>query len=83
MQKKKSEIVCFAIAAKLIVAGQDKYMNNTNDLISKDKESLWLLNDNTEKEKQIFKPLASVSMHLLSNNHGDLNIIILFFQDIK
>ena len=42
MQKKKSEIVCPAIAAKLIVAGQDKYMNNTNDLISKDKESLTL-----------------------------------------
>ena len=41
-KKKKSEIVCPAIAAKLIVAGQDKYMNNTNDLISKDKESLTL-----------------------------------------
>ena len=39
---KKSEIVCPAIAAKLIVAGQDKYMNNRNDLISKDKESLTL-----------------------------------------
>ena len=42
VQKKKSDIVCPAIAAKLIVAGQDKYMNNTNDLISKDKESLTL-----------------------------------------
>ena len=41
-KKKKSEIVCPAIAANLIVAGQDKYMNNTNDLISKDKESLTL-----------------------------------------
>ena len=41
-KKEKSEIVCPAIAAKLIVAGQDKYMNNTNDLISKDKESLTL-----------------------------------------
>ena len=41
-KKKKSEIVCPAIAAKLIVAGQDKYMNNRNDLISKDKESLTL-----------------------------------------
>ena len=41
-KKKKSEIVCPAIAAKLIVARQDKYMNNTNDLISKDKESLTL-----------------------------------------
>ena len=79
-KKKKSEIVCPAIAAKLIVAGQDKYMNNTNDLKTR---SHWLLNDNTEKEKQIFKPFASVSMHLLFNNYGDLNIIILFFQDIK
>ena len=41
-KKKKSAIVCPAIAAKLIVAGQDRYMNNTNDLISKDKESLTL-----------------------------------------
>ena len=29
-------------SCKANVAGQDKYMNNTNDLISKDKESLTL-----------------------------------------
>ena len=73
-------MLCFK-AAILLCAVQNQGITLTQRLLRYN--VLRLLNDNTAKEKQALKPLTSVSAYLLFNNRGDMNIVILFFQDIK